>query len=157
MFNKLISLQDQFAPHNSCFGCGPANKQGLQIKSFVTDSDTVVAEWLPQAHHEAFPGMLNGGIIGALLDCHSNWATAFFLMQQSNSTTPPCCVTAYFNVSLKRPTSSNSLVKLIATPKTIEKDRAVILAKLYSEDKLCAECEGMFVAVTKGHPAFHRW
>jgi hypothetical protein len=35
----------------------------------------------PEAHHEAFPGMLNGGIAGALLDCHSNWTAAHHLMK----------------------------------------------------------------------------
>ena len=65
------SLQDRFAPHNACFGCGPANEQGLRIKSMV-QGDELLARWTPQSHHEAFPGMLNGGIIGALLDCHSN-------------------------------------------------------------------------------------
>ena len=27
------SLQETYAPRNACFGCGPANEQGLQIKS----------------------------------------------------------------------------------------------------------------------------
>ena len=27
------SLQDRFAPHNACFGCGPANAKGLRLKS----------------------------------------------------------------------------------------------------------------------------
>jgi hypothetical protein len=38
-----------------------------------------VAEFRPELHHEAFPGVLNGGIIGALLDCHSNWTAAWAL------------------------------------------------------------------------------
>jgi hypothetical protein len=44
----------------------------LRIKSFVVDSgEEVVAEWRPEPHHEAFDGILNGGI-AALLDCHSS-------------------------------------------------------------------------------------
>jgi hypothetical protein len=69
----MKSLQETYAPANECFGCGPANPKGLQIRSFE-QGDEVVAEWTPQKHHEAFPGVLNGGIIGALLDCHCNWA-----------------------------------------------------------------------------------
>ena len=61
-----LSLQDRFAPNNACFGCGPANAKGLRIKSFV-QGDVVVAEWRAEKHHEAFPGMLNGGITGALV------------------------------------------------------------------------------------------
>lgn len=62
------------------------------------------ALWKADAHHEAFPGMLNGGIIGALLDCHSNWTAAYALMKQSKNSQPPCTVTADFHVKLKRPT-----------------------------------------------------
>ncbi len=150
------SLQETFAPHNACFGCGQANEKGLQIKSMV-EGEHVIADWQPQRHHEAFPGILNGGIIGSLLDCHSNWSAAYFLMQQSNAKTPPCTVTAYFNVTLKRPTPSKEPVHLVATVKEIKEDRALISAKLFSQGKLCATCEGLFVAVKEGHPAFHRW
>ena len=59
------SLQDQFAPNLICFGCGPANEKGLQIKSFV-QGDKVVASFQPKPHQLAFEGMVNGGIIGAL-------------------------------------------------------------------------------------------
>jgi hypothetical protein len=150
------SLQDQFAPHNACFGCGPSNEQGLQIKSFV-DGDIVKATWQAKPYHEAFPGVLNGGIIGALLDCHSNWTAAYWLMKQSNQDTPPCCVTSFFNVSLKRPTPSQGMIHLEATVKEIQADRALILASLICNDKVCATCEGLFVAVKEGHPAYHRW
>ena len=70
--SDALSVQERYAPENACFGCGPANPKGLRIRSFE-DGDVLRAEWTPQGHHEAFEGMLNGGIIGALMDCHSNW------------------------------------------------------------------------------------
>jgi acyl-coenzyme A thioesterase PaaI-like protein len=105
--------------------------------------------------------MVNGGIIGALLDCHSNWTAAYALMRQANETHPPCTVTAYFNVSLKRPTPSDQNLSLKAKIKSIYSDRAEIIAELWAKvagaEKLCASCEGLFVAVKEGHPAYHRW
>ena len=77
--SESMSLQDRYAPQNQCFGCGPANSKGLRIKSYVV-GDELVAEFTPEAHHIAFAGVLNGGIIGTLLDCHSNWAAAHHLM-----------------------------------------------------------------------------
>lgn len=151
-----LSLQDQYAPHNACFGCGPSNKQGLQIKSHPRGEE-VVAQWQPQSHHEAFPGMLNGGIIGALMDCHSNWSAAYFLMRNQKESSPPCTVTAYFNVSLKKPTPSDVPVELVAKLLELKGDRAKIICQLFSKGELCAECEGLFVAVKPGHPAYHRW
>jgi acyl-coenzyme A thioesterase PaaI-like protein len=150
------SLQDRFAPSNRCFGCGPANDKGLRIKS-VVEGDVVVADWTAEPHHEAFPGMLNGGILGALLDCHSNWTAAWHLMQRSGATTPPCTVTAEFHVKLRRPTPSDRPVHLTAKVVDSTDDRATIEATLTSDGLLCATCRGVFVAVKEGHPAYHRW
>ncbi|HUF16975.1 MAG TPA: PaaI family thioesterase, partial [Thermoanaerobaculia bacterium] len=109
----MPSLQDTFAPQNRCFGCGPSNEKGLRIKSFV-EGEEVVAEWRPEEFHQAFDGILNGGICGALLDCHSNWTAAHHLMQQSGAASPPCTVTADFHVTLKRPTPMDTTLKLRA-------------------------------------------
>jgi acyl-coenzyme A thioesterase PaaI-like protein len=150
------SLQDTWAPQNRCFGCGPANAQGLQIKSFV-EGDEVVAEWRPQPHHLAFEGMLNGGICGALLDCHSNWTATHHLMTQAGAETPPCTVTADFHVTLKRPTPMGALLKLRAHVVEAKEDRAVVEATLEANGKVTAACRGTFVAVKPGHPAYHGW
>ena len=150
------SLQEKYAPHNACFGCGPANKKGLRIRSFVL-ADEVVAEWMPEEHHEAFPGVLNGGIIGALLDCHSNWAAAWHLMNRNHADHPPCTVTADYAIKLLRPTPTDQPIKLIATVVESKDDRAIVEAQLISHEKVCATCRGTFVAVEPGHPAYHRW
>jgi acyl-coenzyme A thioesterase PaaI-like protein len=150
------SLQDRFAPASICFGCGPANAKGLRIKSFV-EGDEVVAEWTPEKHHEAFEGMLNGGIVGALLDCHSNWAATHHLMKKTGSATPPCTVTADYAITLKRPTPTNGPVKLRAHVVESKDDRATVEATLEAGGKICATCRGTFVAVKPGHPAYHRW
>lgn len=149
------SLQDRYAPNNQCFGCGPANEKGLRIKSRV-EGDELVADFTPEAHHVAFAGVLNGGIIGALLDCHSNWAAAYHLMKQAGADTPPCTVTADFHVKLRRPTPL-APVRLRARVAESGPDRAVIEATLECEGKLTATCRGTFVAVKEGHPAYHRW
>jgi acyl-coenzyme A thioesterase PaaI-like protein len=150
------SIQEEFAPNNSCFGCGPANQDGLRIRSFPKGNE-VVCDWKPQPFHEAFPGVLNGGIIGAILDCHSNWTAAWSLMQSQKLETPPCTVTADYAIKLLRPTPSSETLHLVATVVEIKDDRATIEAKLFAKDKVCATCRGTFIAVKPGHPAYHRW
>ena len=151
------SLQETYAPRSICFGCGPSNAKGLRIRSFV-EGDATVCTWHPQLHHEAFPGMLNGGILGALLDCHSNWTAAHHLMKQAGLDQPPCTVTAEFHVKLLRPTPSDAPVHLRATVVESTDDRATVEATLDSDQgKTCATCRGVFVAVREGHPAYHRW
>ena len=150
------SLQEKYSPNSTCFGCGPANEKGLHIKSFA-EGDQVVAEWKPEPHHEAFPGALNGGIIGILLDCHSNWTAAWHLMKRSGAAHPPCTVTAEYNIKLLHPTPTDGPVKLVARVAELKNDRAVIEAELISKGEICATCRGTFVAVKPGHPAYHRW
>ena len=150
------SIQDRYAPHNACFGCGPANPKGLRIKS-REDGDEFVAEWTPEPHHEAFPGMLNGGIVGALLDCHSNWAAAVHLMRRAGAERPPCTVTAEYAIKLKRPTPTDGPVQLRARVVESTDDRAVVEATLEAKGKVTSTCRGTFVAVKEGHPAYHRW
>lgn len=150
------SLQDRYAPANRCFGCGPANERGLRIKSYPR-GDEVVCEWTPEPWHEAFEGMLNGGICGALLDCHSNWTAAWHLMRRAGADEPPCTVTAEFHVKLRRPTPTDGPLTLRARVVESSDDRAVVEATLEARGQVTATCRGTFVAVKEGHPAYHRW
>ena len=150
------SLQDQFAPNLVCFGCGPANQKGLQIKSFVK-GERVFAEFETQDHHQAYQGMINGGIIGALLDCHMNWTACWHLMQRLKMDAPPCSVTAEYRVVFKAPTPSDQPLRLEAWVTDSSDRKAVIEATIGTKDEITAQGFGTFVAVKPGHPAYHRW
>ncbi len=156
--------QDRFAPHSICYGCGPANPDGLQIKSHwegTPDNGAFVMTFDPIAAHQAFPGVLNGGILGALLDCHSNWCAATAIMHHHKWDRPDCTVTADFHVKLKRPTPYPGRLTVKARPISIDdrvcKVEAEVWAEVKGEQKITATCTGTFVAVTEGHPAYHRW
>lgn len=152
----MKSLQETYAPNNRCFGCGPANDKGLRIRSFE-EGDELVCEWMPEAHHVAFEGIVNGGIIGALLDCHSNWTAARHLMKKREAAELPATVTLDFHVTLKRPTPMGTPLHLRARVVESGEDRAVIEATLEANGKVTATCRGTFVAVKEGHPAYFRW
>lgn len=152
----MKSVQETYAPQNHCFGCGPANDKGLRIRSFEEGGD-LVCTWRPEKHHEAFDNVLNGGICGALLDCHSNWAATMHLMRQNGTSMPPCTVTSDFHVVLKRPTPTDTDLHLRAHVVESSEDRAVVEATLEANGKVTATCRGTFVAVREGHPAYHRW
>jgi acyl-coenzyme A thioesterase PaaI-like protein len=149
-------LQELYAPGNACFGCGPANEKGLRVRSFPAGEE-VVAEWKPEPQYEAFPGVLNGGIVGTLLDCHSNWAASYHLMRRAGAERPPCTVTADYSVRLLRPTPTDGVIRLTARVVESTDARAVVEAELSAGGKTCATCRGTFVAVRPGHPAYHRW
>ena len=123
----------------------------------MVSGDEVLADWQPEPQHEAFPGMLCGGIIGTLLDCHSNWAATHHLMVAAGADHPPCTVTSEFAVKLLRPTPTDAPVHLRARVVEASADRAVVESSLEAGGKTCATCRGTFVAVKPGHPAYHRW
>ena len=50
-----------------CFVCGPRNDLGLGLK-FAVQGEDMVAEFLPQVHHQGFQGVVHGGLISTLLD-----------------------------------------------------------------------------------------
>lgn len=158
-FSTSRSLQETHAPNGRCFGCGPANTQGLRIRSFAvaeTADAHVVLDFTPAPHHEAFENVLNGGIIGTLLDCHMNWTTIHHLMRKQGLDHAPCCVTAEFKVVLKRPTPMGP-VHIDAHVVSSEADRATIEATMTAAGKVTAIGTGTFVQVKPGHPAYYRW
>ena len=150
------SVQEEHAPSSICFGCGPANDSGLQIRSFRSEGGLEM-EFMPGDKHQAFPGMINGGIIGTLLDCHGNWTAAIALMDQEELNEPPCTVTASYSIKLRRPTPHGVALQVTSEIEEIGEDRAKVRMTLSAGGDVCATGEGLFVAVKEGHPAFHRW
>src|SRR5262245_25867669 len=153
------SLQERYAPFGACFGCGPANPDGLHVRSFPSadDPSTLVAEFRPEQVHEAFDGVLNGGIIGTLLDCHSNWTATYHLMNRRGADRPPTTVTLEYAVRFRRPTPSDGPVRLSARVVESSEDRATVEATLQAHGEVTATSRGTFVAVKPDHPAYDRW
>ena len=154
--SELIGVQRKFAPNSICFGCGPSNEKGLKIDSFRFE-EGLRTEFKTNLEHQAFPGIINGGIIGTLLDCHGNWTAAIALMDERREEEPSCTVTANYSVRLLRPTPSNEILTITSKVEELLEDRASISMELYANNKLCAKGKGLFVSVKEGHPAYHRW
>ncbi|HMP78799.1 MAG TPA: PaaI family thioesterase [Pirellulaceae bacterium] len=152
-----LSLQDRFSPGSICFGCGPANVLGLRLQSHV-QGEQLVAQFVPLEHHQAFPGVINGGIIGTLLDCHCNWAAAWHLMKRLELTVPPGTVTAEYTIRMEKPTPIGEPLLLASWATDFHDRRATTEGTIATlNGTVTARCRGLFVAVKEGHPAFNRW
>ncbi|UCC19010.1 MAG: PaaI family thioesterase, partial [Promethearchaeota archaeon] len=55
--------------YSHCFGCGRNNENGLQIKSYWEDNESI-CKWTPKKYYTAGMGILCGGILSTVLDCH---------------------------------------------------------------------------------------
>jgi acyl-coenzyme A thioesterase PaaI-like protein len=155
----LPSLQERFAPAGRCFGCGLVNPIGLHIGSRPSADDpaVLVARWTPGPDHEAFAGVVNGGILGTLLDCHANWTAAWHLMRARGLDRPPTTVTLDYAIRMRRPTPSSRPIDLRAWVVDSAADRATIHAEISSDGTVTATGSGTFVAVRPDHPAYDRW
>jgi acyl-coenzyme A thioesterase PaaI-like protein len=153
------SLQDRFAPAGHCFGCGPMNAVGLRIRSrpHADDATVLIADVAPRPELEAFDGVVNGGILGTLADCHMNWTAAWNLMRARGTDRPPTTVTLEYSIRMRRPTPSDRPIHLRAWLVELAEHRATVEAEISSGDAVTATARGTFVAVKPDHPAFDRW
>jgi len=126
------------------------NEQGLHIRSFP-EGDLIVARWQPEAHHQAFPNILNGGIIGTLMDCHSAAAAWWALSDQGNAPGPNV-LTAEYAVKLLRPTPVDRKLTIVGRALEASGRRARIAAHIEVEGKTTATCEGTFVRPRSKEP-----
>jgi acyl-coenzyme A thioesterase PaaI-like protein len=157
--SSAVSLQERFAPAGRCFGCGPANPIGLHVASRPSQDDPaiLVARYVPDPDHEAFAGVVNGGILGTLLDCHANWTATWHLMRVRGADRPPTTVTLEYAIRMRRPTPSDRPVDLRAWVVDGAVDRATVEAGVSSDGIVTATGRGTFVAVRPDHPAYDRW
>lgn len=102
-----------------------------------------MAEWEPRPQHHAFKGVLNGGIIGTILDCHSNWAAAYSLIKKTDKKHVPATITAEFCVKLLRPTPMGGTLRLEARVVEVRRNRATVESELQAGKKLRQPSAGL--------------
>jgi acyl-coenzyme A thioesterase PaaI-like protein len=152
-----LSLQERYAPNGRCFGCGPADEVGLRIRSFEGADGTVVATWQAKPEHEAFDGFVNGGILGTLIDCHSNWTAVAALLDRDGGDVAASTVTADLSVRFRRPTPSDRPFRLVGRVVDLALDRVTVETSIESDGEVTVRGRASFVLVQEGHPAFGRW
>ncbi len=64
--NETADLNDR-SDYQRCFVCGARNAAGLRVE-FRREGERVVADFLPEAVFQGFPGVVHGGILASLLD-----------------------------------------------------------------------------------------
>jgi acyl-coenzyme A thioesterase PaaI-like protein len=139
-----------------CWGCGKNNKHGLQLKSFWEDDETV-AIWEPKEYHMAFPGVMNGGIIATLIDCHgTGTANAAAHKAEGDTDEHFMHVTSGISVKYLKPTPMDKPVTLRARVIDMNEKRIKVSCELYSGDVKCAIGEVTTVRVNQGRFLKHK-
>lgn len=116
-----------------------------------------MAEWTPRPEHEAFEGIVNGGILGTLIDCHANWTAIAALIARDGLAAAPSSVTAELAVTYRRPTPSNVPVRVVGRAVGRDGGRVTVEALVLSGELVTARGRATFVVVGPDHPAYGRW
>ena len=131
------SIQDRLYPDLPCFGCGPSNAKGLQLKSYP-DEAGVTASFTPWPEHDNGLGFLNGGIIATVVDCHSAAAVMLEAEQRGWAPLPGAdlsYVTAGLDVRYLRPSPLHDSVELRAVVVSADEAAMTVEAELVWDGK----------------------
>ncbi len=141
------TIQDHWPQEATfCWGCGKNNEHGLQLKSYLEGEETV-ATWKPKDHHLAFPGILNGGIIATLIDCHATGTANALAHREEGTDDHTMHVTASLSVKFLRPTPLGEPVTLRARVKESSGRRMTVSCSLFSGEQECAQGEVVTASV----------
>lgn len=139
-----------YMPGNLCFGCGAQNPAGLQIKSYW-EEDLSVCIWKPEERYLGWKGLLNGGILATLIDCHcmgTAMAAAYKEEGRDLGSEPHYrYATGTISVKYLKPTSLTHAVLLKAWVTEIKGRKTTLRCEAWSEDICTAEGDVIAIRV----------
>lgn len=147
-----VYFQDHM-PGNVCFGCGKENQKGLHIQGYWEGDDSV-AVWTSEARYQGWVGIMNGGILATLIDCHcmgTAMAAAYREEGRALGSDPYYrYATASIQVDYLKPTPNDRPLTLHAQVVEIKGRKTSLKCQTYSDDKMTARAEVIAVRVFEG-------
>ena len=146
------ALQDVCGPNGICYGCGPANPKGIQIKSYwAEDGRCVIATVRPEQKYTSWPGLVYGGFLAMLVDCHSNW-TVMAHHYRADGREPGSlpsinCVTGQLGVRYLKPTPMGVPLNLCAWVEGEVGRKTRVICEIRAGDELTAVGDSIFFRV----------
>lgn len=146
----MTAIQD-LVPGNHCYGCGPLNPEGMQIKSYW-DGEVSTCTYMPRPEQCAGPTQyLYGGTIASLFDCHcvcTALAHQYELEGRGVGEGEPLwCVTGGLTVKYLAPTPIDKPVELRATIGESLGRKTVMHCEMFSAGNKTAEAEVIVIRV----------
>ena len=148
-FDDGRALQDRLPAH--CFGCGTLNAHGLHIKS-RWEGDVFVCVWQPRPGHIGLPGVVYGGTIASVVDCHAVWAALSAHCRQAghdlSSGPPPFgVVTGRLLVNYLKPASVGRALAVRARIVEHGERKSIVACSVRQGAEECATAEVVTVRV----------
>jgi acyl-coenzyme A thioesterase PaaI-like protein len=131
------ALNDR-SDYQHCFVCGARNVSGLRLK-FRREGEQVVADFLPDASFEGFPGVVHGGILASLLD--ETLSRTALLYQQ-------WVMTGRLEIRFRRPALVGQLLRVVASAEQRRARMVLARGKIFLANEpsvVVAEGQGTFL------------
>lgn len=138
-----FSAGDPLPPHQpNCFGCGPRNPAGFQLRCHATE-EGVAGRFRLDTRHEGGPGVAHGGVVAAVLDD----LLGYLLYRLGRP-----MVTARLEIDYRRPVLLDVEVDASAEITSIDGRKVWTRGELCGGDgSVLAEARGLFVQVGADH------
>ncbi|MDG2448862.1 MAG: PaaI family thioesterase [Saprospiraceae bacterium] len=147
--NESVIFQDHM-PGNICYGCGKDNHQGLQIRSYWEGEESVCI-WNSEEKYQGWKGLLNGGVLATLVDCHAMCTAmaAVYKAEGRSMESEPVYrfATGTMTIKYTAPTSNTIPIEIRARVTEIKGRKVTINFKVFSGEKVSAEGEVIAIRV----------
>ena len=142
-----------YMPGNLCFGCGKDNSKGLHVQSHW-EGDEAVCIWISEPRYQGWQGLMNGGILATLIDCHcmgTAMAAAYRAEGRQLGSDPYYrYATGHISVDYLKPTPNDVPITLRAQIVEIKDRKTRLTCQAYAEGVMTAEAEVVAFRVFEG-------
>ena len=133
-----------------CYGCGRHNEQGHHVQT-LWDGEFGIARFTPKDYHTGYAGVVYGGLIASIIDCHA-MGTAIAAKYEAlgrtpNPDNPIAAVTGNLNISYRKPTPMGVELVFKSQVKEMHERKAIITCSLYVDDDETVQSETIAVYV----------
>ena len=129
-----------------CFICGLKNPVGLHLHIYETEPGVVESTYIAPEHFQGYPGVLHGGIVGAILDEGSGRS-----QMGSDILAPRFMFTARLEVKYRKNVPIGKSLKIIGKAGKSKGKAAEAWAGIYDNetDELLAEGNALLINVPR--------
>src|SRR5262245_38953519 len=143
------SLQERLPGH--CFGCVVLNAKGLKI-SRRWQGDECVCRWQPSEEHVGHPGIVYGGTIASVVDCHAIWTALSHActvdgLELGRDAIPFAFVTGRLSVDYLKPADIAQPLVLRARIGEHGARKSTVTCRVTQGDVICATAEVVAVRI----------
>jgi acyl-coenzyme A thioesterase PaaI-like protein len=146
------AVQDSYPDHLArCFGCGRLNERGLHLRT-RWEGDETVTRFTPAPYHTAVPGVVYGGLLASLVDCHSTASGAAALYRAEGrgfTDAGPAhrCVTGTLTVRYLRPTALGPELVVRGRVVEVAGRKVTIASRIVVADEVTVEADAVVLEV----------